>query len=87
MQLLSRRMRSQLRALQAKVLELEARRNSVLHVFFASRTVTTPPAQRELWLEFSCVDQDYRIAVSELARLCQVHRQGAGGRVNPASAP
>jgi len=36
----------------------------------ASRNATTPIAQREFWLEFSWIDQEYRVAVGRLAQFC-----------------
>lgn len=70
----SRRRMAQLRTLQGTVRELEADRNMALRIFIASRNVTTLLAQRELWLEFSWVDQEYRVAVRELARFCSTYR-------------
>jgi hypothetical protein len=86
MKLLSRRALEQLGSLQATVLELAAHRNTALRMFMASRNTTTPIAQREFWLEFSWVDQEYRIAVRRLAQFCNDHREptGARWRINPA---
>jgi hypothetical protein len=39
----------------------------------ASRNTTTPIAQREFWLEFSWVDEEYRAAVRKLAQFCRHH--------------
>jgi len=74
MKLLSRRALDQLGTLQASVQELAAHRNTALRMFMASRNTTTPVAQREFWLEFSWVDQEYRIAVRRLAQFCTEHR-------------
>ena len=41
----------------------------------ASRRSTTTTAQREFWLEFSWLDQEYRNAVRRLAQFCREHRQ------------
>jgi hypothetical protein len=81
MVILSRRSMAKLRTLQSGVLELAANRNKVLRMFIASRHATTQEAQRELWLEFSWVDQEYRSAVHDLARFCR-----AGQRVDPGAA-
>ena len=74
MRLSSRRMQAQLTALQTSVLELAGRRNTALRLLAASRRVATDAAQREVWLEFSWADQEYRIAVQRLARFCLAFR-------------
>jgi hypothetical protein len=78
MKLLSRRALDQLGTLQASVVELAAHRNTALRMFLASRNTTTPKAQREFWLEFTWVDQEYRIAVRRLAQFCTEHRENTG---------
>ena len=75
MKLFSRRALDQLGTLQASVQELASHRNTALRMFVASRNTTTPVAQREFWLEFSWVDQEYRIAVRKLAQFCTDHRE------------
>jgi hypothetical protein len=75
MKLLSRRALDQLGTLQASMQELASHRNTALRMFVASRNTTTPVAQREFWLEFSWVDQEYRIAVRKLAQFCTDHRE------------
>jgi hypothetical protein len=86
MKLLSRRALDQLGTLQASVQELSTHRNTALRMFLASRNTTTPKAQREFWLEFAWVDQEYRIAVRRLAQFCSEHRENTGTRwrVQPA---
>ncbi len=42
-------------------------------MFVASRDAATQDAQREFWLEFSWVDQEYGAAVSKLANFCRAH--------------
>jgi len=86
MKLLSRRALDQLGSLQASVQELAAHRNTALRMFMASRTTTTPVAQREFWLEFAWVDQEYRIAVRRLAQFCNDHRETTGHRWRPSPA-
>jgi len=39
----------------------------------ASRSAATRDAQQEFWLEFSWLDQEYRIAVRRLAHFCLAH--------------
>jgi len=68
---LSRRARTRLGLLQASVSKLAAQRNEALRLFIASRHATTPASQREFWLEFSWVDQEYRAAVHRLAEFCR----------------
>jgi hypothetical protein len=55
-------------------------------MFLASRNTTTAIAQREFWLEFAWVDQEYRIAVRRLAQFCTEHRENTSTRwrVSPA---
>ncbi len=73
--ILSRREREQLSDLQASVHTLGATRATALRMFTASRHAATPVAQREFWLEFVWVDQEYRIAVQRLARFCLDRRE------------
>lgn len=74
MKLLSRRALEELAALQARMQELARDRNAALRMFIASRETTTYVAQREFWLEFAWVDQEYRMAVHRLAQFCLEHR-------------
>jgi hypothetical protein len=80
MKLLSRRALERLGTLQASVQELGAHRNAALRMFMASRNSTTPVAQREFWLEFAWVDQEYRIAVRRLAQFCTEHQDDSSSR-------
>jgi len=68
---LSRRARARLGLLQTSVCKLATERNEALRLFVASRHATTPSAQREFWLEFSWLDQEYRAAVYRLAEFCR----------------
>ena len=74
MKLLSRRALEELAGLQASVQELAKERNAALRMFITSRGTTTHVAQREFWLEFSWLDQEYRMAVCRLAQFCLEHR-------------
>ena len=89
MKLLSRRALDELGTLQASVQELAANRDTALRMFMASRNTTTAKAQREFWLEFAWVDQEYRIAVRRLAQFCTEHRDSVSNntrwRPNPAA--
>jgi len=80
MKLLSRRALDQLGTLQASVQELATHRNTALRMLVASRNTTTSGAQREFWLEFAWVDQEYRIAVRRLAQFCSDHRDSTAAR-------
>jgi hypothetical protein len=83
MKLLSRRALDQLGNLQASVQELAVHRNTALRMFMASRNTTTAIAQREFWLEFAWIDQEYRIAVRRLAQFCSDHQDHSGTRWRP----
>jgi hypothetical protein len=71
--ILSRRTIGALGALEASVQELGTHRSEALRLFLASRNATTMLAQREFWLEFSWIDQEYRAAVRRLAEFCADH--------------
>jgi len=77
MRLLSRRALEELGALQDAMQELAVHRNTALRMLMASRNATTPIAQREFWLEFSWIDQEYRVAVGRLAQFCLRYRSAA----------
>jgi hypothetical protein len=66
--------------LEASVQKLGTHRRAALRLFLASRNTTTMPAQREFWLEFSWIDQEYRAAVRRLAAFCAARRDGSGAR-------
>jgi hypothetical protein len=74
MKILSRRTLGKLGALEASVQELGCHRRTALRLLMASRNVITGLAQREFWLEFSWIDQEYRAAVRRLAEFCAEHR-------------
>ena len=71
--ILSRRAIGELGALEASVQELGTHRSVALRMFVASRNATTLLTQREFWLEFSWIDQEYRAAVRRLAEFCAEH--------------
>jgi hypothetical protein len=72
--LLSRRALEELGSLQTSVRELAQGRNMAFRIFAASRFVAIASAQRELWLEFAWLDQEYRYAVRRLGLFCREHR-------------
>jgi hypothetical protein len=77
--ILWRQAQEELSALQATVNVLGAPRNAALRRFMASRYATTPTAQREFWLEFSWLDQEYRAAVRRLAVFCREYKDSWPG--------
>ncbi len=80
MKLLSRRALDELAALQSSVRDLATDRNAALRIFAASRNAAITSAQREFWLEFSWLDQEYRVAVRRLAQFCLQHREADHAR-------
>ena len=73
-------MLEQLGQLQLSVRRLSTDRNTALRILTASRFVAIASAQREFWLEFSWLDQEYRVAVRRLAQFCTQHRNAPGAR-------
>jgi hypothetical protein len=76
--LLSTRARAQLWKLQDAVRQASRERQEVLQVLMNASEALAPAARRELGLEFACVDQEYRHAVSELHKFCEDHGESAG---------
>jgi hypothetical protein len=75
--LLSTRTRAQLWKLQEAVRRTAQEREKVLRVLVNARVALAPEARHELWLEFSCVDQEYRHAVDSLERFVEGHGSAA----------
>ena len=73
MKLLSTRARAELWKLQAALHKIADERNEVLKILLDSPGVITADAQRELWLEFSWIDQEYRFCVMQLVEFCERH--------------
>lgn len=73
MKLLSTRACAELWRLQSSMRHAAEERSTVLRILLANRNVITQSAQRELWLEFACMDQEYRYAVMQLAAYCEKH--------------
>jgi hypothetical protein len=71
--LLSTRARAQLWKLQEAVRSTARERDRSLRMLYSGRSVLTAPAHRDLWMEFSCADQEYQYAVSRLAEFVQGH--------------
>jgi len=75
MRLLSRRALDELAELQDAMQELADDRIAALRIFITSRNATTLVAQREFWLEFAWIDQEYRAAVVKLAQFCTRYKK------------
>ena len=70
---LSTRARAQLWKLQEAVRSTGRERDRLLRVMDSSRTSLLAEAQREIWMEFSLADQEYRHAVACLADFVAQH--------------
>lgn len=75
MKLLSTRARAKLWKLQEGVRATAKERERLLRVLGSGRTVLARSAHHDLWMEFSCADQEYRYAVTELQSFCEQHTQ------------
>ena len=73
MKLLSTRACAELWRLQSAMRHAASERSTVLRMLLSNRNVITPSAQRELWLEFACMDQEYRYTVAQLVAFCAAH--------------
>jgi hypothetical protein len=73
--ILSRRALQELSMLQGRVRRVSGLRRTALRILLASRRVTTALAQREFWLDFFRLDQEYRAAVRRLGQFCAAHAQ------------
>jgi hypothetical protein len=51
-------------------------------MFITSRNTTTMMSQREFWLEFAWIDQEYRAAVRKLAQFCARYQDTERRRFN-----
>jgi hypothetical protein len=77
--LLSTRARAELWKLQDAVRHAGDERNKLLRVLMNAREALAMDAQRELWMEFSWADQEYRFRVSQLAEFCDRHEMRTAG--------
>jgi hypothetical protein len=75
--LLSTRARAQLWKLQEGVRAAGRERERLLRVLNSSRTSLLAEARREIWMEFSLADQEYRHAVACLADFVDTHAVNA----------
>jgi hypothetical protein len=67
---LTRAARRELSALQLEVRRLGAERDQALRMFLVSRSTTVRSGQREFWLEFVWLTEEYRYAVQRLVSYC-----------------
>jgi hypothetical protein len=74
---LSRRALEELAALQENMRVSAAERRVAMRILVASRHAATASAQQEFWMEFTCADHEYRVAVRRLAVFCREHRDGS----------
>ena len=73
MKLLSTRARAELWKLQTALRVAARARNQRFPMLLIGRKAVTEEALRELWLEFSCADQEYRYAVAQLEAFVNRH--------------
>lgn len=73
LKVLSGRARADLWILQSAARQAAAERSVAVRVLLASRGAATRSAQREFWLEFAWIDQEYHAAVRALAQFCTRH--------------
>ena len=78
--LLSRRALEELGELQKTARQPSTDRNAALRIFTASRFVAIASAQREFWLEFSWLGQEYRVSERRHAKFCLDHRNAPEAR-------
>jgi hypothetical protein len=71
--ILSRRALQELSMLQVRLRRVSGLRRTALRILLASRRATTAVAQREFWLDFFRLDQEYRAAVRRLGQFCAAH--------------
>jgi hypothetical protein len=73
MKLLSTRARAELWRLQAAVRSAGKERDRLLRILNSSRAALTADAQRDVCLDYSCADQEYRHAVTVLSDFVRKH--------------
>jgi hypothetical protein len=76
--LLSTRARAQLWKLQDAVRQASQERQKILKVLMNASEALALEARRELWLEFACLDQEYRHAVTQLGQFVEKHGSATG---------
>lgn len=76
---MSTRARAKLWKLQETVRAAAQERDRLMRRLQSGRTALTADAHREIWMEFSLADQEYRFAVAELASFCELHGAAVGG--------
>lgn len=71
--LMSTRARAQLWKLQEAVRAASRERDRLMRQLESSRTALAMGARRELWMELSLAEQEYRVAVGQLLEFCDRH--------------
>lgn len=69
--MLSNRSRVKLWQLQSAVRRAAEDRRIAVRLLISSRYAATRSAQREFWLEFALINEEYRAAMRSLAEFCQ----------------
>jgi hypothetical protein len=70
---MSTRARAQLWKLQEAVRAASRERDSLMRQLESSRFALATGARRELWMELSLAEQEYRVAVAQLLEFCNRH--------------
>jgi hypothetical protein len=73
MAVLSNRARAKLWVLQVATNRVAEERRVAVRMLLASRRAATHSAQREYWLEFAVIHEEYRAAMRALAEFCEKH--------------
>ena len=73
MKLLSTRARAELWRVQAAVRVASKERDRLLRMLSSSRAALTADAQRDICLEYSCAEQEYRYTVVSLSDFVKRH--------------
>lgn len=76
---MSTRARAQLWKLQEAVRTASRERDRLMRQLESSRFALAMGARRELWMELSLAEQEYRVAVAQLLEFCNRHSMVAAG--------
>ncbi len=87
MKLLSTRARAELWRLQNAMRAAGKERERLLRLLGSSRAALSVEAQRDICMEYSCADQEYRYAVAVLAEFVLRHDAASDTRRPGAAAP
>jgi hypothetical protein len=70
---MSTRARAQLWKLQEAVRAASRERDRLMRQLESGRSALAMGARRELWMEFSLAEQEYRVAIAQLLEFCNRH--------------